>query len=364
MYWVQAELCSGLSQLGATNPNITWEVANVYNAGFESMLFNNKVTFNADFFYQRRNNILVKRNASVPDFTGIQLPDENFGVVDNRGFEVVLGYNDRAKDFYYSFNGNFAFARNKVVEFDEPAKQVPWQVLTGHPQGSQLVYHAIGIFRDEEQINKTPHVDGAIPGDIIIQDYNNDGEINSDDRILNPKTVNPEITYGFNFNLKYKNWALNGLIQGAGNSMRLVYAQLQGLAGNYFAYDAEGRWTPDNIDASKPRAFDRSDAYWRSDYRTDYTYQNAAYARMKNLQLVYTLPQNVTQKIRMKDAQVYVSGQNLFLLYSGNKILDPEVGGLISQNMGYNRDENIYSSAGSINYPIMKVYTIGARITF
>lgn len=355
---------AGLAQQGATNPNITWEVANVYNAGFESMLFNNKVTLNADFFYQRRNNILVKRNASVPDFTGIQLPDENYGVVDNRGFEVVLGYSDRANDFYYSLNGNLAFARNKVIDFDEPAKQVPWQVLTGHPQGSQLLYHSIGIYRDEEQINKTAHVDGARPGDIIIEDYNNDGVINSDDRILFPKTVNPEITFGFNFNFKYKNWALNGLIQGAGNSMRLVYAQLQGLAGNYFAYDADGRWTPDNVDASKPRAFDRNDAYWRSDYRTDYNYQNAAYARMKNLQLVYTLPQNATQKIRMKDAQIYVSAQNLFLLYSGNKIMDPEVGGLITENMGYNRDENIYTSAGSINYPIMKVYTIGARITF
>ncbi len=86
---------TGLAQQGATNPNITWEVANVYNAGFESMFFNNHVSLNADFFYQRRNNILVHRNASVPDFTGIQLPDENFGIVDNRGLEIALGYNNR-----------------------------------------------------------------------------------------------------------------------------------------------------------------------------------------------------------------------------------------------------------------------------
>ena len=173
---------TGLSQIGATNPKITWEVANVYNAGFESMFFDNRVTLNADFFYQRRNNILVKRNASVPDFTGIQLPDENFGIVDNKGFELVLGYNNRVNDFTYMLNGNFAFARNKVIEFDEPERSVPWQVLTGHPQGSELVYNAIGIFRDQAQIDKTAHVSGAIPGDIIIQDFNNDGEINSDDR--------------------------------------------------------------------------------------------------------------------------------------------------------------------------------------
>ena len=354
---------AGLSQLGATNPNITWEVANVYNAGFESQLFNSKFTLNADFFYQRRNNILVKRNASVPDFTGIQLPDENFGIVENRGFEIVLGYANKRRDFSYSVNGNLAFARNKVVEFDEPAKQVQWQVLTGHPQGSQLLYNSIGIFNDDAEINRTPHVDGAKPGDIIIEDYNKDGKIDNDDRILFPKTVNPEITFGLNFNLRYKNWSLSGLVQGSGNAMRLVYAQLQGLAGNYFAYDAEGRWTPTNTNATKPRAFDRNDAYWRSDFRTNYSYQNSGYARLKNLQLMYNLPEKIQNKIRLKNAQLYVSGQNLFLLYNGNKILDPEMGGLVTSNAGATPDQNIYTSSGSVNYPIMKVFTIGARIT-
>jgi len=320
------------------------------------MFLNNHVTLNADFFYQRRNNILVKRNASVPDFTGIQLPDENYGIVDNRGVEVVLGYNNRNRDFSYSINGNIAFSRNKVVEFDEPARSVPWQVLTGHPQGSQLVYHAMGIFRDEEQINKTPHVDGAIPGDIIIQDYNNDGIINSDDRVLNTKTVNPEITYGVSFNLTYKNWSLNGLVQGAGGANRMVLVGLQGLSGNYFAFDAEGRWTPDNTNASKPRAFERTEAYWRSNYITDYSYQNSAYGRLKNLQLAYSIPMAVLNRIHIKGAQLYISGQNLFLIYNKNKILDPEVGGILTKSSDA-------PAPGVYNYPLMRIYTVGARIT-
>jgi TonB-linked SusC/RagA family outer membrane protein len=347
---------TGLSQLGATNPNITWEVANVYNAGFESMFLNNKIIFNADFFYQRRNNILVKRNASVPDFTGIQLPDENFGIVDSKGMELVLGYNGRSRDLAFSINGNLAYARNKIVEFDEPAKSVPWQVLTGHPQGSELVYHATGIFNDQAEIDKTPHVSGAIPGDIIIQDVDGNGEINSDDRILNTSTINPEITYGVSFNVSYKNWALSGLVQGAAHSNRMVMVGLQGISGNYFQYDAEGRWTPDNINAVKPRAFERREAYWRSDFVTDYSYQNSAYARMKNLQLIYTIPANIQNKIHMKNAQIYLSGQNLFLIHNANKMLDPEVGGIRTQT-------SFGSEPGVYNYPIMRVYTIGARIT-
>ncbi len=335
----------GLAQVGATNPNITWEVADIYNGGFESIFLNNKMTLNADFFYERRTNILVKRNASVPQFTGITLPDENFGTVDSRGLEIVLGYAEAGKDFSYSVNGNFAFARNKVVEFDEPAKSVEWQVLTGHPQGSQLLYHAIGIFADDAQINSTPHVDGARPGDIILDDYNRDGEITADDRTLLFKTSIPEITFGLSFNVSYKNWSLNGLVQGAGNMVKRIYTDYVGLSGNYLAYDAIDRWTPENIHASKPRAVDRTSAYWRTDYPNDFYSHNCTYARLKNLQLVYNLPSKIQNAIHLKNAQVYVSGENLFLVYDANKIMDPEINSIFS-------------------YPLMKVYAVGAKISF
>jgi TonB-linked SusC/RagA family outer membrane protein len=335
----------GLAQVGATNPNITWEVANIYNGGFESLFLNSKMTFNAEVFYERRTNILVKRNASVPQFTGITLPDENYGIVDSKGFELVLGYASAGKDFSYSVNGNFAFARNKVIEFDEPAKSVDWQVLTGHPQNSELLYRAIGIYADEEQISNTPHVDGARPGDIILEDYDKDGEITADDRTLLFQTSIPEITYGVSFNLSYKNWTLNGLIQGAGNMMKKVYTDYIGLSGNYLAWDGVDRWTPDNINATKPRAVDRTSAYWRTDYANDFYYHKSDYGRLKNLQLVYTLPAKIQKAIHLKNAQVYVSGQNLLLLYSQNKLMDPEIASIFS-------------------YPLMKTYALGARIAF
>lgn len=349
---------SGLTLSKAPNPNLTWEVANISNIGFESLWFGNKFSLAADLFRQRRSKILVPRRASVPDFTGLLLPDENFGVVDLKGLEIVAGYNDRiSKDLSYSVTGNFAYARNRVVFFDEAEKTVPWQVLTGSPQSSELIYHAIGVYSTQDQIDKSPHVDGAIPGDIIIQDVNGDGEITADDRLLNKKTENPEITYGISFNLTYKNFSLNALVQGAENSSRRVLVELQGLAGNYFAYDAEGRWTPDNINASKPRAFDRNNAYWRSGYVTDYSYQNGGYARLKNLQLAYTIPASFYSKLKLKGAQLYAAGQNLFLIYNKNKLLDPEVGGIRTTLTTSGPNSGVY------NYPIMKVLSVGARIT-
>ena len=280
-----------LYQSNAPNPLITWEVANIFNAGFESQLFNNKLTLNADFFYQRRNNILVKRNASVPGFSGISLPDENFGIVDSRGFEIELGYNSkRSEDFSYSINGNFAFARNKIVEFDEPKGNVAWQVRTGHPMGAALLYKSIGIFRDMDHVNSLPHVAGARPGDVIIQDYDGNGIINSNDRILFDKTTNPEITYGVSFNIRYKDFELSALVYGAGTAWVRRLGSQQGSAGDYYQFSADGRWTPDNVNASKPRAYDGSSTYWRGSHATDMEYQNQSYARMKNIQISYSVP--------------------------------------------------------------------------
>lgn len=335
---------SGLAQSRATNPNITWETAHVYNLGFESLWLSRSITFNTDFFYQRRSNILVTRNASVPNYTGLILPDENFGIVDNKGFELELGYTGKANDVSYSVGGNFAFARNKIIEFDEPAKSVEWQRLSGYPMGTQLLYKSAGIFRDEAHVNSLPHVDGARYGDIIIEDISKDGVIDNDDRIPFSKTATPEITYGLNFTLSVKAFTLTGHLQGVGNASRLVKSDLQGLSGNYFAYDADGRWTTTNTDASKPRAFDRTNAYWRSSYLTDYYLQNTAFLRLKTVQLSYDIPEGIQQRIKLKAMQVYVSAQNPFLIYSGNKITDPELGDVSF-------------------YPIMKTFAVGARIT-
>lgn len=338
---------AGLDQANVPNPNITWERSTVYNAGWESMFLNSRLSWETDFFYERRTDILIRRDVSVPRFTGIALPDENFGIVENRGIETTLGFRDRRGDFGYHFSGNFAFARNKVVEADEPERSVSWQQQTGLPMGAHLLFEAIGIFRDWDHVNSLPHVPGARPGDVILRDYDGDGQITTDDRYLFPLTTIPEMTFGFSFDFTYRNWGLRGLLQGHSRAMRYIYTDRRiGTAGNYFQFDADDRWTPDNTVATRGRAYEREEEYWRNNsHMSDYMYADVSYVRLRNLQLSYSIPQSLRSRIGSSDLSLYVAGQNLLLLYSGNDIFDPEVAGMGS-------------------YPIMRTISLGAKVTF
>jgi len=343
---------SGLAQSSVPNPNITWEVANIYNGGFESQWLSGRITWDVDAFYQRRSNILWKRDASVPNFTGITLPDENFGIVDSKGIETILGYRDKAGSFTYSINGNFAFQRNKIVEYDEPARAVDWQRYTGHPIGAILQYNCIGIFDDADDMPGYPRVSDSYAansgggGGIIIEDYDNNGKIDSDDRIMYDFTTTPEITYGVTIALSWKNFSLTTLFQGVGNTWYRADFPIMGTWGNYWQYYADDRWTPENKTASKPRAFERVEDFWRENYLTDFDYYNHAFCRWKNIEVGYNIPSGILNKVKLQSLRIYLSGQNLALLYNAFDYKhDPEVSNVTS-------------------YPLHRVIAMGAKVAF
>ncbi len=336
-----------VQQSGVANQNITWEKQTTYNIGFDSQLLNNMFSLSTEFFYSKRSDILAPRDASVPQFTGLALPDENIAEVDNRGFEIEAGYNGNfSNDLTLNISGNISYNHNKVVFMDEPERAVPWQQRTGHPYGATLLYNAIGIFSDEASLSY-PHWDGAKPGDVIFEDVNNDGQITSDDRILLDKTDAPEIFYGVSLDLTYKNWDLTVLVQGQGTYYRMNIADgRRGEAGNYFQWSFDDRWTPDNPNATVARAYNRDDLYWAFDRNNStYHWDNMAYARLKNLVLTYTIPNSIFGNSGIDRASIYFSGNNLALLYAAQKNFDPEIG-------------------APMTYPAVKTFAIGARITF
>src|SRR5690606_19715175 len=129
--------------------------------------------------------------------------------------------------------------------------------------GSSLYYNAIGVFADQKSVDEYPHWPGARPGDVIFEDYNNDGKIDGLDRVRNEKSDLPRFTGGFNVNLQYRQFDLAILMQGAMGAQLYIYPE-SGDLGNYYRNFAENRWTPENPSTTYPRAFNGNNEYWRN----------------------------------------------------------------------------------------------------
>jgi TonB-dependent starch-binding outer membrane protein SusC len=325
------------------NPNVTWEVANQTDIGFDAQFFGGKLKLEGDYFHNLRSNILTQRNASVPNSTGLTLPPENIGEVLNRGFEFVISYGNKAGDFGYNVSWNGGYAKNIIQFWDETPNIPEYQKTTGYPMNSALYYQAIGIFRDQAQVDATPAKwVGARPGDIIFKDVNEDGKITGLDQVRDYRSNIPTFTSGLNIDLTYKNFYATVLFQGAWGKMRYHYVE-GGVSGNYFMEDAEGRWTVDNIDAEKPRAFSYTGEYWRSQNNT-YWLRSADYIRLKNIEIGYNLPKSLNSKLHIDGFRVYVGGLNVITWCPTLPSWDPE--------------------STAQDYPLSKVINIGAALTF
>jgi len=333
---------------GVANPNITWEKQTTYNLGFDSQILNRLFHLDVELFYNKREDILTARNASVPDFTGLDLPDENIAEVDNRGFEFDAGFHKRiTSDLQVDIGGNMSWNRNKVVFMDEPERSVPWHRQTGHPYGATLLYNSLGIFSTQAEVDGYPHWSGAGPGDVKFEDYDGDGDVDADDRTFLDKTDAPEIFYGITIDATWKNFTLSVLGQGQGEYWRVRFADSRrGEAGNYFQYNFDGRWQQEGDVTDVARAYNRGDQYWNWDVnRSTYDMANMAYLRLKNVVLSYDIPPNIFGPLGVSRAQIYFSGYNLALLYSAQDYFDPEIG-------------------APMTYPAVKTFAVGAKVTF
>lgn len=339
----------GLVQSGVPNPDITWEVAKTTNIGLESTLWKGKLGIELDLFKTKRSNILTTRNAVIPDYTGLQLPDENIGEVENKGFEIQLSHQNKVREVSYSLQGNFSFARNKVLFTDEAPAAEEYQLATGKPIGSGLYYRAIGIFATQEEIDAYPHMPGAQPGDIIYEDINKDESINSRDMYRETETVVPEIVYGLSASVQYKNFDLSLLFQGQANAKVFMGSWSHVLStslGNFPKWRSDDHWTPDRIHASMPRA---SYELWNNNSNETSTQWllDSDFLRLKNLELGYTLPAAAAQKLGIGNLRFYVSGNNLLILFDHMK------------DAGFDPETSDYWW-----YPQQRVFNAGIDLTF
>jgi len=335
------------------NPAITWEVANNANIGIEGQFLQGKIFFEADVFYNKRTNILWRKNASVPETTGLSslLPAENIGEVANKGFDFNVGYRGGSGDFQYSVSVNGGYAKNEILFWDEAPGAEEWQRSTGKPMNTFLVYQYDGVFRDQADIDAVTEVydysaisSNLRPGDMKYKDYNGDNVIDDKDRVRMDENNIPLFQGGLNINASFRNFDLAILFQGAAGARQYVSAGESGNIGNYLLDIYDNRWTVNNPSSEHPRIANRSDQYYSGG--NTYWFRNADYVRLKNLEIGYTLPTALTQKIGMNNVRIYANGLNLFTI-DKLKVYDPE-----SDN-----------STGQY-YPQARVINTGLSVTF
>lgn len=331
------------------NTGITWEVANNSNLGFEGQFLQGKVFFEFDLFYNLRTQILWRKNASVPQSTGLTLPAENIGEVENKGFDLNLGYRGNAGEFNYSVSVNGGYAKNKILFWDEAPGAPEWQKSTGKPMNTFLVYQYDGIFTDQEAIDSETLDYSAIvgtlrPGDMKYQDYNGDGKINPDDQVRMDNNDIPLFQGGLNLTASYKNFDLTILFQGALGAKQYVSAGESGNIGNYLLDIYDNRWTIDNPSSEHPRIANRSDQYFSGG--NTYWFRSNDYLRLKNMEIGYNLPAHLSEKIGVGNLRLYVNGLNL-LTWDKLNVYDPET-----------------VSATGQYYPQARVISTGLSVTF
>lgn len=346
------QLVNGATVLTYINNGGKWEVTETWNLGADFGLFNGLLSGNIDLF--RRNTKDMLLTVKGPAFVGNRYDaQKNVGTVRNQGIEITLGHNNKIGKVGYSINGNVSFIKNELTALNGGERQYN-NGITINDQGYALYtfygYKYEGIYKTDDEVNQ--HLFGYSKdeqpyhaGDAKFVDFNHDGKIDDNDKmdLGNPF---PWLTYGLNLGVDWKGVDLQLFFQGVyGNKIyNQVLTRTEGK-GEEATLGTSMRdvWTKDNIDGAIPNPYGNSNNYATSSRFIE----NGSYLRLKNLQLGYTLPTNVTSKVGIYRLRFYVSASNLFTVtkYTG---YDPEVGGGIDYG----------------NYPQSRTFMIGANLNF
>lgn len=333
-----------------TDKSLRWESTRVLDLGLDVDLFNGLLGFTFDYFKKNTYDILT--TLPVPVSLGLSGPVTNNGELENRGVEIELNHRNKIGSVSYSANFMVSTFRNKLLSIVTPTKGVN---EVGLPYNSFYLYEMAGVFQSQDDIDKSPKqiYNNPKPGDIKIKDQNGDGTIDNNDRVsISPY---PDFTYSMGFNVGWKGFNLSGFFQG----VQGVRTFLSGWGYDPFhqgsSPDIRFRdgWTPDNPTSNIPAVY--VNGYQGiSGYTNTWNLPDASYLRLKNINLSYTLPRNVLQKLNFKDITVYVSGDNL-LTFTKFPGIDPEVTEASNGSM---------TSVVAGAYPQLRILNGGLKLKF
>lgn len=350
---------SGVKTSIIPNPDLKWEESAQTDIGIDLGFFNNTLTFTADYYKKKTDGMLMTMN--IPSYVGESKPMGNVGKMENSGIEFELGYKNKFGDVNIHVSGNATYLKNKLVEY---GNESGWANLdsfqgtgtisraqNGKPFPYFFGYKTAGIYQNEAEASEGPkYSDGKSPkaGDIRFVDIDKNGIINDDDRTDIGKGM-PDWTFGFNVGADWKGVDFSMMWQGTvGNDVYDATRRTDISATNLPSWML-GRWTGEGTSNKYPR-FVLGDNYnWQS---SDIMVYDGSYLRLKNIQLGYTLPTDLTKKVFISKFRVFVAAENLltFTKYHG---FDPEIS---SGGTSLGIDYGVYPQA--------RVYTVGLNVAF
>jgi TonB-linked SusC/RagA family outer membrane protein len=359
----------GSASYSLLNRDLRWETIKSTNIGLDFGLFNNALTGSLNYFNNTTDGLLITKE--VPPSAGLNNPILNVGKIANKGLELEANYKFSREDWHFDFGGAFSLLRNRVISLANTDQilmgtglrygtdHIPTQTRVGKEIGAFYLYEANGLFQSDAEAANYKNSAGerlqpdAKAGDVRFRDTNGDGVIDEKDKTYQGSGF-ARVEYSLNMSVNYKNFDLSLFWQGVGGNK--IYNgnrfELEGMdAGRNFLSTTLDAWTPQHTNTDMPRAV-LGDPNGNARESTRFL-ENGAYLRLKLIQLGYTLPAKVLQKMKVNRLRVYLSAQNLVTItkYSG---LDPEVGNFTVLDTGVDR----------MLYPQNKRLLAGLQLTF
>ena len=343
------------------NPDLKWEESEQTDLGLDLGFFNSALTFSIDYFVKKTNGMII--SMPIPSYVGESAPLANVGDMKNSGWEFEASYKGHFGDFKYNVKGNASYLHNELTNLGNETGFLNWGISqfsdggtraeNGQPFPFFYGYKTNGIFQTMDEVRNYVNKDGgliqedAVPGDIRFVDINGDGKITSDDR-TNIGNGTPKWTFGLNLGAEWKGFDFNVFFQGVSGVDVFDATYRQDIASGNYPTWMLSRWTGPGTSNKIPRLALGDTKNW---VISDIYVQDGSYLRLKNIQLGYTLPRNLTQKVHVDRLRFFVMAENLitWTKYWG---FDPEIGsGSTSLGVDYGV------------YPQARTWSVGFNIT-
>ncbi|MFV0469447.1 MAG: SusC/RagA family TonB-linked outer membrane protein [Dysgonomonas sp.] len=361
----QGTVSAGMANLfnnSLGNPNLQWEQTNEYNLGLDLAVLKNRLNLTVDLYYSKTKSLLFKKDIST--ITGYSNVWTNLGKVRNQGIEVELtSYNIKSKNVEWNTSFNISANRNKLLDLGGVSQQITYGdqgemyiAKVGEPVVQFYGYKTIGVWASEEEVANNPHYVIDRSGGLRVQNTNNDGEINDDDRVALGSPY-PDFTWGITNNVNYRNFDLSVLLQGSQGGKVFNRDELYNETRKYNKNYVVCRWISEtNTGNGKTPYYD----YGIKHYLTDYPLQDASYIALRDITIGYTVSKKILKSTIFSSLRLYTSIQNLGYWWPGGyKGINPEA----RQTTGTysNALINGYQTGG---FPIQRVFNFGIDVNF